>query len=252
VDLWNGGFDLDFEGKVAVITGGGRGIGRAIALDMAMEGADIVIADVNTLDVEKVLEDVEKYGTKGLAIKVDISKFSDIEKMKESIITRFGKIDFLVNNAGITQKVEIEDLTEQDWDRVLNINLKGTFFCSQLIFSEMKKRKFGKIINIASMAGERGGRFAGVNYSSSKAGIIVMTKCFAMRGGSYNINVNAIAPGLINSEMSKQLDFATNDIPLGRLGTPEEVADLTVFLASEKSRYITGATIDINGGIFMR
>jgi 3-oxoacyl-[acyl-carrier protein] reductase len=116
----------------------------------------------------------------------------------------------------------------------------------------VEERKYGKIINIASMAGERGGRFAGVNYTSSKAGIIVMTKCFAQSGGSFNINVNAIAPGLIQSEMSRQLVFDTKDIPLGRLGTPDEIADLACFLASEKARYITGTTIDINGGIFMR
>lgn len=146
----------------------------------------------------------------------------------------------------------MERLIFYDWDRVLDINLKGTFLCSQVVFGQMKKAKYGKIINIASMAGERGRRFAGVNYSASKAGIIVMTKCFALEGGAFNINVNAIARGLIDTEMSKQLDFLIDNILLRRLGTPMEVGDLVVFLASEKSKYITGATIDINGGIFMR
>lgn len=243
---------MDLKGKVAVITGGGRGIGRAIALGMAAEGADIVLADVNIPDTESVLEAVSRMGVKGIAVKVDISKIPDLERMRDLVIAEFGRIDILVNNAGVAQKVEIDGLTESDWDRVVDINMKGTFFCSQLVFDEMKKRRYGKIINIASMAGERGGRFAGVNYSASKAGVIVMTKCFAMNGGPFNINVNAIAPGLISSEMSKQLDFDTKEIPLARLGTPEEVADLACFLASEKSKYITGTTIDINGGIYMR
>ena len=243
---------MELSGKTALITGGGRGIGRAIASGMAKEGADIVIADVNMADAETVIDILIKSGTRGYAVRADISSIADLEKMRDEVLAVFGKIDILVNNAGVTQKAEIGDLCEQDWDRVLDINLKGTFFCSQLISNEMKKRKQGKIVNIASMAGERGGRFAGVNYSSSKAGIIVMTKCFAMSGGPYNINVNAIAPGLISSEMSKQLEFATDEIPLGRLGTAEEVADLAVFLASGRSNYITGATIDINGGIYMR
>jgi 3-oxoacyl-[acyl-carrier protein] reductase len=243
---------LDLEGKVALVTGGGRGIGRAIALGLASQGAAIAIADINTADAESVLESVKDPGVIGLAVKADISSTTDLKKMMKTVMDRFGKIDILINNAGVTQKVEIEDLTESDWDRVVDINLKGTFFCSQLVFGEMKKRRYGKIVNIASVAGERGGRFAGVNYSSSKAGIIVMTKCFALSGGPYGINVNAIAPGLISSEMSKQLDFAVSEIPLGRLGTPEEVADLAVFLSTERSRYITGTTIDINGGIFMR
>lgn len=243
---------MDLEGKIAIITGSGRGIGKAIALGMAREGACIVIVDMNLRDAQETLDEAVRSGVAGMALQTDISKIPDLEQMKDAVMRRFGHIDILVNNAGVTQKVEIEDLTEQDWDRVLDINLKGTFFCSQMVYSEMKKRKSGKIINIASMAGERGGRFAGVNYSSSKAGIIVMTKCFAQSGGPYNINVNAIAPGLIQSEMSRQLDFDTTDIPLGRLGTPDEIADLACFLASEKARYITGTTIDINGGIFMR
>ena len=246
------GTNMDLEGKVAVVTGGGRGIGRAIALGLAKEGANVVIADINPVDAENAAKEAIGLGVRGIASKVDISQKSDIERMIEMVMGEFGQIDILVNNAGVTQKVDIEDLTEQDWDRVVDINLKGTFFCSQLVFSKMKERKYGKIVNIASMAGERGGRFAGVNYSSSKAGVIVMTKCFALSGGPFNITANAIAPGLICSEMSKQLDFETKDIPLGRLGTPEEVADLACFLASEKSRYITGTTVDINGGIFMR
>jgi 3-oxoacyl-[acyl-carrier protein] reductase len=243
---------LELEGKVALVTGGGRGIGRAIALGLAAQGAYVALVDIDTADAENVLDSARRSGVSGLVVKADISSTADLKEMMKTVMDRFGKIDILINNAGVTQKVEIEDLTESDWDRVVDINLKGTFFCSQLVFSEMKKRRYGKIVNIASVAGERGGRFAGVNYSSSKAGIIVMTKCFALSGGPYNINVNAIAPGLISGEMSKQLDFAVNEIPLGRLGTPEEVADLAVFLSTDKSRYITGTTIDINGGIFMR
>jgi 3-oxoacyl-[acyl-carrier protein] reductase len=243
---------MELEEKVSIITGGGRGIGRGIALCMAKEGSNIVIADINKSDAELVIEEIKKYGVNGLAVKVDITKISDLKNMKEFVLSEFGKIDILVNNAGIAQKINIEELRENDWDRILNVNLKGTFFCSQIIFSEMKKARYGKIINIASMAGERGGRFAGVNYSSSKAGVIVMTKCFALEGGPFGINVNAVAPGLINSEMSQQLNFSTSEIPLGRLGTPEEIGNLVIFLASEKSKYITGTTIDINGGIYMR
>ncbi len=243
---------MDLEGKIAVITGGGRGIGRAIALGLAKQGADVVIADVNIEDAGKTVDEAKAMGVRAFAVKTDISVKADLEKLKDAVIENYGRADILVNNAGVAQKVEIDDLTEQDWDNVVDINMKGTFFCSQFFFKEMKKHRYGKIINIASMAGERGGRFAGANYSASKAGVIVMTKCFASSGGPFNINVNAIAPGLIHSEMSKQLDFDTKDIPLGRLGTPEEIADLACFLASEQSRYITGTTIDINGGIFMR
>ncbi len=243
---------MDLDGKTAVVTGGGRGIGRAVVLGLAKEGADVVIADIHPADAAAVAQEAKKAGVKALAVQTDISKREDLERLKEAVMEAFGKADILVNNAGVTQKVEISDLDEQDWDRVVDINMKGTFFCSQIFFDEMKKRRYGKIVNIASMAGERGGRFAGANYSASKAGVIVMTKCFAASGGAFGVNVNAIAPGLIRSEMSRQLDFDTKDIPLGRLGAPEEVADLVCFLASEKSRYITGTTIDINGGIFMR
>jgi 3-oxoacyl-[acyl-carrier protein] reductase len=170
-------------------------------------------------------------------------------------VKRLGRIDIWVNNAGISQDIPIEDLGEKDWDRLMGVDLKGAFFCSQAAYRIMKEQKSGKIINIGSVAGERGGLFAGAHYSAAKAGLIVLAKCFALNGGKYNINSNAIAPGLIHTQMAEELGIMRSDpksIPLQRFGTPLDVANTVLYLASSLSDYVTGLTVDVNGGLFMR
>jgi len=175
-----------------------------------------------------------------------------LKDLVKGIVEKYGKIDILVNNAGITQKVDILDLDEDEYEKILNLNLKSVIFLSQQVLGEMIKNGGGKIVNMASISGERGGLFAGIHYSASKAGVIVATKCLALKAGKYNINVNAVAPGLISTELAKKLEMNAEGVILGRLGTPDEVADSVIFLASDMASYITGATLDVNGGIFMR
>ena len=231
------------------MTGGAQGIGAAIAKRLSDEGADVVIADINQDAVE---EYAKKLGGGSFAVKADISKLPDINKLVEVTLRRLKKIDFLVNNAGIAQQVDITEITEKQFDKVISVNLKGTVFLSKLVLQEMIANRYGRIVNIASLAGERGGLFAGIHYSTSKAGVIVGTKCLALKGGPYGITVNAVAPGLIATELAEKLKFDTKEIALKRLGMPEEVADVVEFLCSDRASYVTGATIDVNGGILMR
>lgn len=243
------------EGKNALVTGGAAGIGKSIAIELAHSGADIILCDININGAEACAKEVRDQGVRCITKYFDVADIKKIKPLVEKIEKDFGQIDILVNNAGITMNVSIEDMSEDMWDKVMNVNLKGTFFVSQAVYERMKKRHWGRIINISSLAGERGGRFAGVNYSASKAGVIVLTKCFALDGGKYGINTNVICPGLIDTEMARKLGFAknaTSDIPLGRLGRPGEVANLVVFLASSLADYINGQTISINGGQTMR
>jgi NAD(P)-dependent dehydrogenase (short-subunit alcohol dehydrogenase family) len=241
--------------KVAVVTGGSRGIGEAISLKFAENGAAVVVADIDLSRSIAVVEKIRGYGVEAEAVRLDVSVIGEIRSQCDSIVKRFGRIDIWVNNAGISQNLAIEDLGEEDWDRLMSVDLKGAFFCSQAAYRVMMAQRAGKIINIGSIAGERGGRFAGAHYSAAKAGVIVLTKCFALTGGEYNINVNAIAPGLIQTQMSEDLGSLKGehkDIPLQRFGTPTDVANTALYLASSLSDYVTGMTVDVNGGMFMR
>jgi NAD(P)-dependent dehydrogenase (short-subunit alcohol dehydrogenase family) len=241
--------------KVAVVTGGSRGIGEAISLKFAENGAAVVVADIDLSRSIAVVEKIRGYGVEAEAVRLDVSVIGEIRSQCDSIVKRFGRIDIWVNNAGISQNLAIEDLGEEDWDRLMSVDLKGAFFCSQAAYRVMMAQRAGKIINIGSIAGERGGRFAGAHYSAAKAGVIVLTKCFALSGGEYNINVNAIAPGLIQTQMSEDLGSLKGvhkDIPLQRFGTPTDVANTALYLASSLSDYVTGMTVDVNGGMFMR
>ena len=240
------------DGKTAIVTGAGRGIGRAITLGLAKEGVNVVAADIDITYAEEVCNEAKQYGVEAMPVKCDVSDIAGTEKLVADVVAKFGHIDILVNNAGISNNVPVEEMTESDWDKVMDINLKGAFFLTKYVFIEMKKAKQGKIVNIGSIAGERGGMYAGIHYSASKAGVIVMTKCFAMQGGAYNITANAVAPGIVDTEITRRLGHKVTDVVLGRKGTPEEVADAVVFLASEKANYITGVTLDINGGQLMR
>ena len=247
---------MELKGKVAVITGSSRGIGRAIALKLADMGADIVLnSTVNSDTINAVENEIKEKGVRVLTIKCNVSKFEEVEKMFDSILAEFGKVDILVNNAGITKDGLLLRMNESDWDEVLDTNLKSVFNCTKLVSKIMIKNKAGKIINISSVSGLIGA--AGqTNYSASKAGVIGFTKAAAREFASRGITVNAVTPGLIQSRMTDKLpeqvreEYLSN-IPLKRFGTPEEVADLVGFLASEKANYITGQVLHIDGGMVM-
>ena len=240
------------ENKVAIVTGAAQGIGKAIAGKLAEEGAKVYILDYNIDIAEKTAEAFCAVGLQCIARACDVSDVKTTQALVAEIIGAEEKIDILVNNAGITQKKGVLEITEEDWDRVLDVNLRGPFFLTQIVFENMMKYRAGSIVNIASLSAERGGKFAGINYACSKGGVVVMTKCLALVGGEYGIRVNAVAPGLIQTAMAEQLQFNTDAIPLGRLGTPDEVGDAVLYLASDKSSYISGSIIDLNGGEFMR
>ena len=241
--------ELELKGKVAIVTGAAQGIGAAIADALRREGAAVVVADMNAEAAEAKAAEL---GGPCAAYAVDISKQEELRALVEFVMERYGRLDILVNNAGVARQIDFLEITGEEFDRVLNINLKGTVFLSQLAMAQMIRQNYGRIINIASLAGERGGLFAGIHYSASKAGVIVATRCMAHKGGVHNVTVNAVAPGLIMTPMGKDLNFSTDEIAMKRLGTPQEVAEAVAFLASGRASYITGSTLDVNGGIFMR
>ena len=246
---------MKLKGRVALITGAAQGIGKSVALLLAQNGADIVVSDINLEKAEETAKEIESIGSKAIAIKVDVANLKDVERMVESILEKFGKIDILVNNAGITRDKLILRMTEEDWDAVLNVNLKGTFNCTKTVVRHMAKQRSGKIVSIASVVGEMGN--AGqVNYSASKAGVIGLTKTIAREFAQRRINVNAIAPGYIETPMTEVLPEKVKEelkrlIPMERLGKPEDVAEAVLFLVSEESNYITGHVLNVNGGIYM-
>ncbi len=242
--------------KVAIVTGGTRGIGRAIVLKLADQGANIVINYRNSdKEAEELKAILEEKGVKVLTVKCDISNFEESKNLIDKCKEEFGKIDILVNNAGITKDTLIMRMKEDDFDNVIDVNLKGTFNCAKHASAIMLKQKFGKIINMTSVVGITGN--AGqVNYAASKAGVIGLTKSLARELGSRGITVNAVAPGFINTDMTKGLsdkvkEEAAKNIPLKKLGNPDDVANLVGFLASDLSNYITGQVINVDGGMVM-
>jgi 3-oxoacyl-[acyl-carrier protein] reductase len=246
---------LKLAGKVALVTGAAQGIGKAVALLLARNGADIVVSDINLEKAEETAKEVQILGRKALAIKVDVAKSDDVDKMVQAILAQFGHIDILINNAGIARDKLILRMTEEDWDAVLNINLKGTFNCTKAVVRHMSKQKSGKIVSIASVVGEMGNAGQG-NYAASKAGVIGFTKTIAREFAQRGINVNVIAPGYIETPMTEALpDKVKEDlkrlIPMDRLGKPEDVAEAVLFLVSESANYITGQVLNVNGGIYM-
>ena len=249
------GEKLKLKGKVALITGAAQGIGKSIALLLAQNGANIVVSDINLERAEETAREIESNGSKAMAVKVDVANLKEVEQMVEAVLEKFGKIDILVNNAGITRDKLILRMTEEDWDAVLNVNLKGTFNCTKVVVRHMAKQRSGKIISIASVVGEMGN--AGqANYSASKAGVIGLTKTIAREFAQRRINVNAIAPGYIETPMTEILPEKVKEelkslIPMERLGKPEDVAEAVLFLVSEESNYITGQVLNVNGGIYM-
>lgn len=242
--------------KNAIVTGAARGIGKAIAQKLAQDGINVVVSDVLAEEAARVAAELEeKFGIKSFAVKTDVSNAEDVANLIKMTVTQWGSIDFLINNAGVTRDNLTVRMSEQEWDMVLAINLKGTFLCSQAAAKEMMKKRFGRIVNISSVSGILG--TAGqANYASSKAGVISLTKTFARELGKRNICVNAIAPGFILTEMTEKLsdkvkqDYIAN-IPLDRAGTPEDIAGVVSFLISPAASYITGTVINVSGGLLI-
>ncbi|OIO45987.1 MAG: hypothetical protein AUJ31_02710 [Parcubacteria group bacterium CG1_02_39_15] len=248
---------MDLKGKVAIITGARRGMGRTHALALAKAGAKVVVADISLEDCQKVVKEIEKNKGEALAVKCDVAKKEEVEEMVKKAVEKFGKVDILVNNAGICQFKPFLDLTEEEWDRTLNINLKGYFLCAQAAAKEMVKQKSGVIINIASVAmGQVGVGIPNiVHYCASKGGVVGMTEALAVELAPYNIRVNAISPGMIETPMidpikkdPKVAEAMLDRVPMKRVGKPEEVSNLVLFLASDASSYMTGSTVVIDGG----
>ena len=245
--------------KVAIVTGSGRGIGKSIALRFAREGADIVVDDVTVPNMEATAAEITALGRKAIAVKADVSKKDEVERLVAAAIDTFQRVDILVNNAGISRHALLLEVTENDWDMVLDVDLKGVFLCTQAVASHMIQRKYGKIINISSIAGLGSiGPDTGANYASAKAGVIELTKATARALGQYGINVNAIAPGLVMTEITYTRrtpaevealkERRIKSSVLGRVGIPEDIANLALFLASDESSYVTGQVIACDGG----
>jgi 3-oxoacyl-[acyl-carrier protein] reductase len=248
---------MSLEGKIAIVTGagrGGRGIGRGIALALASAGADIAItARTNIADAEAVAEAVRALGRTALAVQCDVSDAASVESLFATVKSQLGRVDILVNNAGITRDTLLLRMSEEDWESVMDANLKGTFLCTRAAAKLMLKQRYGRIINITSVNGQVGSP-GQANYSASKAGMIGFTKSVARELASRNITVNAVAPGFIDTQMT---DFVSGDsrekllekIPLGRFGTVEDVGATVAFLASDSASYITGQTLTVDGGM---
>ncbi len=248
---------MKLDGKVAIITGARRGMGRTHALTLAQAGAKVVVSDINLEDCLKVVKEIEEGGGEAMAIKCDISQKKEVDEMVQKTIGKFGRVDVLVNNAGIAQFKSFLELTEEDWDRTININLKGYFLCSQACAKEMVKQKSGVIVNIASIAmGQVGVGFPHLtHYCASKGGIVAMTEASAIELAPYNIRVNAIAPGAIDTPMvsdikedPKSLNPMLARIPLNKMGKPQDISDAVLFLSSDRSSYMTGSVIVVDGG----
>ena len=245
---------MDFTGKVAIVTGSGRGIGKAIAMKLAENGATLVINDVgDSAPAEQTVTEIKNLNRQAMAIMADVSSSTDVSKMMETAIAAYGKVDILVNNAGITRDQLTMKMTDEEWDKVLAIDLKSVFLCTRAVLRPMLKQRSGRIISMSSVVGIIGN--AGqANYAAAKAGIIGFTKTIAKEVASRGITVNAVAPGFIDTPMTQVLpeerkQALMNNIPLGYLGTPRDIAETVAFLASEEARYITGQVISVDGGI---
>jgi len=246
---------MGLKGKVALITGGAQGIGLTVGEELARKGAHVVLGDVNVEGAEKSAESIKSQGGSASAIQLNVVNSEEVQKSFASISKEFKLIDILVNNAGVTRDGLMVRMKEADWDLVLSINLKGCFLCSQQAAKQMMKQKEGAIVNIASIVGLMG-NFGQANYSASKAGMIGLTKTTAREVASRGIRVNAIAPGFIDTDMTRSLEEdirkkLIEQIPLARLGEAKDIADCTAFLVSDQARYITGQVINVNGGMLM-
>ena len=247
--------DMDLKDKIALVTGSGSGIGRAIALGLAGEGADIVVNDVNREKADGTAAEIAALGRRSLVIPASVAEETEVKTMVGRIVKEWGGIDILVNNAGATSSLLIEDMEKAEWDRVLSVNLDGAFNCCQAVIPSMKQRGGGRIINVISYSGARMTMLGGVHYTSSKAGILGLTRQLSFELGHYQITVNGISPGNVITPMLKsgttpeRLEAMKKLYPLQGMPTPEDVADAAVFLASGKARMITGVNLEVDGGI---
>jgi 3-oxoacyl-[acyl-carrier protein] reductase len=245
----------DQQGRIALVTGAAQGIGRAIALELTKAGATLALADINEAKLANVVAEVEALGGKAATFKLDVSNQESIEAGAKAVLDRFGKVEILVNNAGITRDALMMSMKRSDWDLVIAINLTGPFLLTQALIRQMIKNRWGRIVNMASVVG-RAGQAGQVNYAASKAGLIGLTKSLAREVASRGITVNAVAPGYIETPMTAVLDEKVSaamlaNIPLARRGTDLDVAQAVAFLASDAASYITGHVMDVNGGMFM-
>jgi 3-oxoacyl-[acyl-carrier protein] reductase len=254
-----------FVGKVALVTGAGRGMGRAVALLLAREGANVAVNSLNPAHAQAVAEEARSYGAAAIDVAGDVSKSEDVSRVVGDTISEFGRIDILVNNAGISRTTSpLETISDDDWYEVMDINLKGVFNFMRAVLPYMKSQKSGKIVNVSSSAGRSLSTHAGAHYTASKAGVLGLTRHAAREVAAFNINVNAVTPGTIDTPMMRDhflreygdraeeyIAQEARQIPLGRVGTAEDEANLVAFLVSEEASFITGATIDINGGELM-
>ncbi len=243
-----------FTNKVAIVTGAGRGMGRAIALKLASEGAAVVVNDVSRAGADKVAAEIVTAGGRALAFVADVSNETQVNAMVTATVERFGRVDVLVNNAGILGNTQpIEMIAGDEWDRLMAINVKGAFNCTKAVLPIMQAKRYGKIVNVSSSAGRSTSTFGGAHYTTSKAAVLGLTRHTAREAAPYNINVNATAPGSMDTEMVREratpehIERERQTLPLRRLGTADDEANLVAFLCSDESSYIAGATIDING-----
>lgn len=248
---------FNLTGKVALVTGGRRGMGKAHALALAGQGAKVVVTDVDASECLSVVEEIESKGGEAVSFKMNVADGTEVSQVFDEAVKQFGRLDILVNNAGIYFSKPALELTEEDWDKMIDINLKGQFLCAQRAAKEMAKNKWGRIINIASIAsGQVGvGIAGGAHYTASKGGIIGMSETLAVEWAPFGVNVNVIAPGAIDTPMvqaaqvpKEAMDAMLQRVPLKRIGRPEEVSVMVVFLASEEASYVTGATFYVDGG----
>jgi NAD(P)-dependent dehydrogenase (short-subunit alcohol dehydrogenase family) len=256
---------LPLTDRVALVTGAGNGIGRATALALAAAGADVVVADIDAAAAEAVAAAIMQTQRRALAVEADMGDLAQIDRMVRAAVEAFGRIDILVSNAGVTRRADIMELTEADWDRIHRVNAKGVFFCLQRVAREMIPRRSGRIINIASIAGKGYAGTSNAAYAASKGAVISLTRTAAQQLGRYDLNVNAVCPGITDTALSRaslevrarQEGMSPEDmqrrrmreIPLGRANQPEDIAAMVVFLASDGARNITGQTINVDGGI---
>lgn len=251
----NSGHSL--QGRVALVTGGGRGIGKGIAGKLAAAGAGVIVSDIDIVQAQLTADELSKKKHKVIAAQVDVSREESVAELIKRARDEFGIVDILINNAGIMFRTRLMDISVDEWERILRVNLTGPFLCIKAVIPLMKKNGYGRIVNISSSAGRSVSTLGGVHYTASKAGLLGLTRAVAKEVAPFGITVNAVCPGLIDTQMAREtttqeeLENFLESFPIKRLGSPEEIGDLVVFLCSENASYITGASVDINGGDLM-